>query len=223
MIESALSERGTRIRPSEWPVHLLSDIARFDAGRTPSRAEPSFWSAQNGSGIPWVTISDMTPHSVIQRTSETITPRALKEVFRGRIVPKGTLLMSFKLTIGRTATLGMDACHNEAIVSIYPGPLIDQKYLEFYLSQVDYRRYQDRAVKGNTLNQEKIARIEVLVPPLAVQEAIVASLTTIHQAIELADAHAAGLRRLFTSARHELLHADAEESALSSVREAETA
>src|SRR5208283_1457231 len=109
---------------------------------------------------------------VIRSTAEKISPKAFQEVFRKRISPKGTLIMSFKLTIGRVATLGLDACHNEAIISIFPNKRINQKFLEYFLSQVDYAEYQDRAVKGNTLNQEKINRIRVTEPPKPEQEKI---------------------------------------------------
>lgn len=191
-----------------WPQRPLAELVRIETGRTPSRAKMEYWKGAEGSGVPWVTISDMTPHGLIRSTDETVTQQALKEVFRGRVVKRGTLLMSFKLTIGRTATLDVDACHNEAIVAIYPGSDIDQKYLEYYLSQVDYRRYQDRAVKGNTLNLEKIARIEVIVPPLPVQRRIAETLAELHRALELADKRSSVLQDLFTSVRHDLIHSN---------------
>ncbi|AKQ56443.1 EcoKI restriction-modification system protein HsdS [Bordetella hinzii] len=112
--------------------------------------------------------------------------------------------MSFKLTIGRVATLGVDACHNEAIISIYPKPEVDQRYLGYFLAQVDYDALQDRQVKGNTLNQEKIDRIEVLLPPLDEQSSIANVLDLLRHSIDLQDRALATAEDLKRSAMREL-------------------
>ncbi len=93
--------------------------------------------------------------------------------------------MSFKLTIGRVATLAVPAFHNEAIISIYPRSGVDQRYLGYYLSQVDYEDHQDRQIKGNTLNQAKIDQIQVALPPTEVQTRIADVLDRCRQAIEV--------------------------------------
>ena len=107
--------------------------------------------------------------------------------------------MSFKLTIGRISTLGFDACHNEAIISIHPKQIIDQRYLGYFLSQVDYDDHQDRQIKGNTLNQDKINRIPVTLPPRAEQSAIADVLDRARYAIALeirAEEVASALKRV---------------------------
>jgi type I restriction enzyme S subunit len=93
--------------------------------------------------------------------------------------------MSFKLTIGRVATLGIDAFHNEAIISIFPKEGIDQRYLGYWLSQVDYDRLHDRQIKGNTLNQEKIDRIPVARPPQNEQARIADILDAVRKSISV--------------------------------------
>lgn len=157
--------------PDGWTVEPFSQVARYATGRTPARANSSYWN-MGANQVPWVAISDMEEYKTITKTAEAVSATASQDVFRGRIVPAGTLLMSFKLTIGRVATLGIPACHNEAIISIYPREGVDQRYLGYFLSQVDYSDHQDRQVKGNTLNQAKIDRIPVLLPPFHEQRAI---------------------------------------------------
>ncbi len=149
--------------PNGWKSARFAEIVEYKAGRTPARARADYWRAA-GDGVPWVAISDMSEFGTLTETKERISATAFQQVFRGQTVPAGTLIMSFKLTIGRVATLGVDACHNEAIISIYPKHGVDQRYLGYFLSQVDYGTLQDRQVKGNTLNQEKIDRIEILLP-----------------------------------------------------------
>jgi len=172
--------------PSGWDAKRFADLADYKAGRTPARANPDYWQAEDN-GVPWVAISDMTEFGTIRETKEKISQRAFREVFRGNTVPAGTLIMSFKLTIGRVATLGVDACHNEAIISIRPRKGVDQRFLGYFLAQVDYDGLQDRQVKGNTLNQEKIDRIEIWLPPHDEQRLIADVLDLIRKAIELQD------------------------------------
>ncbi|ORW22983.1 hypothetical protein AWC19_12480 [Mycobacterium palustre] len=93
--------------------------------------------------------------------------------------------MSFKLTIGRVATLGVPAAHNEAIISIYPRSGMDQRFLAYFLSQYNYAELQDRQIKGNTLNKSKIDRIPVPVPPEAEQRAVADVLDNLRRAIDL--------------------------------------
>jgi type I restriction enzyme S subunit len=95
----------------------LSIIATRIIGKTPPRGEHRYWS--NGF-INWVSISDMNDYSVITKTKEKISKEAFEELFQSRISCSGSLLMSFKLTIGRTSILGIDAVHNEAIITITP-------------------------------------------------------------------------------------------------------
>ena len=159
----------------DWVKVKLGDICSYDLGKTPKRDNPAYWKKEAGS-VPWVKIADMSEHSVITETSENISELAFHEVFRGRIVPAGTLLMSFKLTIGRVAYLGIPACHNEAIISIYPKEEVDKYYLGYFLSQLDYSGLFNKAVKGNTLNKKKINNIPILLPPLPEQRRIVAFL-----------------------------------------------
>lgn len=168
--------------PDDWDLVTLADVADYRAGRTPSRANSSFWEGADAT-LPWVSIADMVEHQIVRETKEKVTPKAAETAFRGRYSPAGTLLMSYKLTIGRVATLGVDAFHNEAIISIFPKEGFDQRYLGYWLSQVDYDRLHDRQIKGNTLNQEKIDRIPVARPPETEQARIADVLDAVRTAI----------------------------------------
>ena len=100
-------------------------------------------------------------------------------------MPKGSLLMSFKLTIGRISRLGMPAFHNEAIISFQPDPeTLSADFLEYYLSQINYRDYQDTAIKGQTLNKGKLNSLEIALPTLSEQKKIAHILSTVQRAIE---------------------------------------
>ncbi len=152
--------------PETWKWVYLPKLANFSLGKTPERNNDKYW--QNAT-IPWVSIADMVDRKKIFLTKEKISKLALSKVFNGSLVPAGTLLMSFKLTIGRTSILGMDATHNEAIVSIIP--YIDEEnairdYLMLLLGLLVEYIDQTTAIKGKTLNKQKLSQLLIPIPPM---------------------------------------------------------
>ena len=157
--------------PCSWQWVRFGQIVRMSIGKTPARGEVSYWSKAT---IPWVSISDMTNSEHINKTKEKISVAASSVM--GEISPVGSLLMSFKLTVGRTSILNIDAYHNEAIISIYP--FIDDKYalrdylfytLPFLLNMGDSKD----AIKGKTLNSKSLKSLLIPLPPLREQRCII--------------------------------------------------
>lgn len=165
--------------PANWKWVRFQDVNQFRIGKTPKRAEPKFWSP---SEIPWVAISDMTQGGSIASTREGVSATAIAECFGGHPSPAGTLIMSFKLTIGRCSFLGRDAVHNEAIVSIFPavsaGELFST-YLSHALPLLSQLGDSKAAIKGSTLNSESIANLPIPLPPPMEQERIIAKLNEV--------------------------------------------
>jgi len=173
------------VLPEEWGVKRLEDIVDFKLGRTPPRKDLQYW--ENGI-YPWVSISDMSDFSDINFTKETVSQLAYDTILNGKIIPKETLFMSFKLTIGRTSILKVDAFHNEAIAAIFPkGSEVTRDYLFYYLPTIDFSEYYDTAIKGKTLNKAKIKSLKVSLPPLPEQHAIATTLRTVQEAKEKTD------------------------------------
>lgn len=181
-IAASFKHLDTKAFPADWSVEFFGNLVDFKLGKTPPRASSVYWKEGK---YPWVSISDMTPHGVITKTAEKVSQQAYDTIFRGRLVPEGSLLMSFKLTIGRMSRLGMDAFHNEAIISFQPDhDTINEDYLRYYLSQINYKNYQDTAIKGQTLNKGKLKSLEIALPPLPEQKKIAHILSTVQRAIE---------------------------------------
>ena len=156
--------------PDTWAWCRFLTIVNYRIGKTPARGETAYW---HPASIPWVSISDMKEYGLVQNTKERISNEASK-VF-GDIVPKGTLLMSFKLTVGRTAFLDINAFHNEAIISIFPyaAPEVMKRYLFYTLPLLANMGDSKDAIKGKTLNSNSINNLLIPVPPVATQKAII--------------------------------------------------
>ena len=178
--------------PESWAWVKFGDIVYYNMGKTPSRTESQWW----GKDIPWVSISDMIENGRVDSTKERITKSALSEVFGNKISEAGTLLMSFKLTVGRVSILDINAVHNEAIISIYPCYDIDnatQMYLFKILPFISQYGESKNAIKGKTLNSTSINNMFVPLPPLAEQKRIVAK---IEELLPLVDRYAEAWNRL---------------------------
>ena len=139
----------------------LSALLDISIGRTPSRNEPAYW----GKGHRWVSIRDLNS-KIVTETKEQITDLAVKKA-RCKVVPKGTLLFSFKLTIGKMAFAGCDLFTNEAIAafSILNKRELYSEFLYYALQSASYSG-SNQAVMGKTLNSKSLAEIEIPLPPL---------------------------------------------------------
>ena len=159
--------------PYNWCWCRFSNIASMTIGKTPARGEQTYWI--NGK-YNWVSISDMVDGGSISTTKEKVSDLAVKEVFSAPISEKGCPLMSFKLSIGKTSILDIDAFHNEAIITIRP--VIDKEYaMRNYLFKVlpliaNLGESKD-AIKGKTLNSKSLSNLLIPLPPLQEQQRII--------------------------------------------------
>lgn len=195
--------------PEQWAWRRLPEVAAYSVGKTPPTKESRFWGLNQ---IPWVSIADMPDGGIVRTTARTITADAVKEVFRKPIIPAGTLLMSFKLTIGKIALLGIEAYHNEAIISLTPAANVSRDYLFRVLPLRAIGGESRDAIMGATLNSQSLARILIPLPPLAEQRRIVARLEELMDFLDRLEAA--------QTARDERRHA-ARDAALAALRDAE--
>jgi len=152
--------------PDSWSWCRLSSIALMRIGKTPARGDSRFWASPQYN---WVSISDMSDYGHITGTKEQVSEVAAKESFHGQLSQPGDLLMSFKLTVGRTSILDIPAFHNEAIVTIRPildSSMLLRDWLFTILPVVANMGDSKDAIKGKTLNSQSLAALLVPVAPL---------------------------------------------------------
>ncbi|MBX9795165.1 MAG: restriction endonuclease subunit S [Burkholderiaceae bacterium] len=158
-------------RTDRWRRLALPDVAAYRIGKTPPSKESRHWDA---GGIPWVSISDMEHFNVLSDTSRKVSHECVGETFKYPPVPAGSLLMSFKLTVGKVCILGVDAYHNEAIISLQPKAGVSSDYLMRVLPAIAQQGKTKDALMGATLNSSTLAQLTVPLPPLDEQRVIVA-------------------------------------------------
>lgn len=160
-IRSEKNQGGWQI-PQNWLWCRFGELCSFSAGKTPSRKEGKYW---NTGDYPWFSIADMSHGQVVTSSSETVSEDARAEVFKAEPSPAGSLLMSFKLSIGKLSLLGVPAYHNEAIITIEPFEPELKEYFFKCLNGFDLSAGNKAAIKGNTLNQDSLSNILVALPP----------------------------------------------------------
>ena len=162
-----------------WPLVKLGDICRIELGKTPSRGDASLWDKEKSGSNIWLSIADLplTGKPVMWDSKEYISQKGANLC---KVIPAGTLMVSFKLSLGRLAYAGTDLFSNEAIASLYFGDNVEiaKDYLFWVLTGFDWDKAvgSDVKVKGKTLNKAKLKEIRIPLPPIPEQRRIVAIL-----------------------------------------------
>jgi len=155
----------------------IDEISSFSMGFTPDTKNDSFWVGGNN----WLSIAGMDRKYIISG-NKSISDQAVE---KKRAFPIDTLLMSFKLSIGKLAILRKEMYTNEAICGfVFPQEVMTE-FMYYALSHIDVASFGSRAVKGITLNSENIGSIVVPVPPLPEQEKIAEFLSALDDHIDL--------------------------------------
>ena len=163
-----------------WKTCKFADVFDLQMGKTPSRDNPTYWGDDNM----WVSIADMNEQKYMSATKEGITDVAVQESGI-KPIPQGTVIMSFKLSIGKVSIATSKLYTNEAIMGFIEkekGTLVSE-YLYYYLKGYKWEG-ANKAAMGMTLNKKTIAENTISYPPIAEQEKIVAELDCISGIIE---------------------------------------
>ena len=153
----------------------LGDVFNLQMGKTPTRANSAYWTDGTND---WVSIADLSGYEkYVEGTKEKITDLAVQESGIKK-VPANTVIMSFKLSLGKTAITKEPVYTNEAIMAFLPSGKYDicPDYFFHLFSGKDWSDGTNRAVMGATLNKATLSNIEVDVPPLEEQRRIAAVL-----------------------------------------------
>lgn len=161
----------------------LADAFELQMGKTPDRSDASCWNGAHK----WVSIADLTKAGkCITETKETISDLGVSKSGIKQ-VPKGTVIMSFKLSIGKTAITTEGLYTNEAIMAFIDKGIydIDTDYIYHLFASKDWSNGTNKAVLGLTLNKATLGQIEIEIPPITEQKQAVIVLDKVDQLISL--------------------------------------
>ncbi len=153
----------------------LSEVFELQIGKTPSRNNISYWNGNNK----WISIADLSnANKYIYETKECITEAAVSDIGI-KLVPKETIVMSFKLSIGKVAITQEDMYTNEAIMAFIDKGIfdIDINYIYYLFLGMDWLVGTNKAVMGLTLNKSVLSEKKIVLPDIKKQHEIVDKLT----------------------------------------------
>ena len=142
--------------------YRLDELFDLQMGKTPSRSNPYYWDSNDHK---WISIGDLSKcGKYILETKEYLSYKAVVESGIA-LIPANTVIMSFKLTIGRVSVTSDSIYSNEAIVAFIPKTHdYSTRFLYYLVKFYDWLENAALAVKGKTLNKESIGKNRLIIP-----------------------------------------------------------
>lgn len=159
MVDSELGEI-----PNGWEVKTLDEISNITIGRTPPRQEHQ-WFSKDANDYKWISIRDMgNCGTYIYSTSEYLTEEAVIK-FKVPVIDINTVILSFKLTVGRVSITTQRMLSNEAIAHLnLQGTFVFPEFLYLYLKQFNYDALGSTSSIATAVNSKSIKSIPLISP-----------------------------------------------------------
>ncbi len=148
-----------------WKDVELGETVNIAIGRTPPRKEHEWFSKKPGDWK-WVSIKDMGKCGVyIFDTAEYLTQAAV-EKYNIPVIPNKTVILSFKMTLGRVGITTEDMLSNEAIAhfKFRPGTPYSREYLYFFLKLFKFASLGSTSSIVTSINTEMIRSFKIPIP-----------------------------------------------------------
>ena len=152
--------------------YKLKDIFDLQMGKTPSRNNSEYWNTED---YKWISIADLgKTGKYISETKEYLSESAITDSGI-KVIPANTVVMSFKLSIGKTAITAEDMYSNEAIMAFHDRHVIDilPEYIYYMFKYKNWDEGSNKAVMGKTLNKATLSEVEIDICSIEEQREIV--------------------------------------------------
>ena len=152
--------------------YKLKDIFDLQMGKTPSRNNSEYWNSED---YKWISIADLSKTGkYISDTKEYLSESAVEESGI-KVIPANTVVMSFKLSIGKTAITAENMYSNEAIMAFHDKHVVDvlPEYIFYMFKYRNWDEGSNKAVMGKTLNKATLSEVEIEICPIEEQREIV--------------------------------------------------
>ena len=163
--------------------YKLKDLFDLQMGKTPSRNNSDYWNTEE---YKWISIGDLSKTGkYISNTSEHLSKLAIEESGI-KLIPANTVIMSFKLSIGKVAITAEDMYSNEAIMAFHDKHVIDilPEYIFYMFKYKNWDEGSNKAVMGKTLNKATLSEVEIEICSVEEQRKIVGILDKMMSVLE---------------------------------------
>ena len=167
----------------EWKICKLGNIIKLIGGGTPKTSISEYW---NGN-IPWISVKDFNnDNKKVYVTEKTITKLGLNKSAT-KLLQKGDIIISARGTVGEIAVVSKPMAFNQSCYGIKAIPNIVQDDFLYYLlkNSIQYLKHNTHGSVFDTITKETFEKINILLPPLEVQEKIAEVLSSLDNKIEL--------------------------------------
>lgn len=152
--------------PKGWNFSTLGEVFDITIGRTPPRAEEKWFCRETDkeNNFPWVSIADMNNGMYVLDTRERLTKEAV-DWFKIPIVPPRSVLLSFKMTVGRVCITTETTLSNEAISHfVFKDNTQIREYLYMFLKNIDYKTIGSTSSITEAINTNMIKTMLIIMP-----------------------------------------------------------
>lgn len=156
--------------PINWQVRKVKDFYQMQTGFTPDTKREDYY-ADEIEGYDWLTIGDLQGKKYIPQTTKSHVSKLYIQKFNPPIIPQGSLLYSFKLSVGQVSITDRDIYSNEAIAAFLPDDNVCLDFL-YYSSGMIIESANENIYGAKILNQELIKNAYVIYPPIYEQRRI---------------------------------------------------
>ena len=166
-----------------WMRYKLKEIFDLQMGKTPSRNNTEYW---NTNDYKWISIADLTKTGkYISETKEYLSKSAISDSGI-KVIPANTVVMSFKLSIGKTAITAEDMYSNEAIMAFHDRHVVEilPEYIYYMFKYKNWDGGSNKAVMGKTLNKATLSEVEIEICSIMQQRKIVNVLDKMSSVLE---------------------------------------
>lgn len=154
--------------PEEWEVRKLKHFYKFSTGFTPTTKNELYYDSDRHN---WATISDLGTNKYLC-SSENGISKLYEDDFKPSIVRAGSLLYSFKLSVGQVAITKNDLYTNEAIAAFEDDEKAPIDFLYYSAQVCIIKNANDNIYGAKLLNQELINNAFIVFPPITEQNLI---------------------------------------------------
>ena len=175
----------------EWKEVKLGEVAEIIGGGTPSTTTTDYW---NG-GIVWFNPSEIGKKKYVSNSNRTISHQGLSNS-GARLLPKGTVLLTTRATIGEIAIANVECTTNQGFQSVITGCEANNEYVYYFLST--QKEYLLRHSSGSTFRETPpsvIRNLPLRLPSLPEQRKIADLLSAVDERLSVEREYAEQLKQ----------------------------